>query len=239
MADFISRENMRKYAESIGILLDETALSRFNLYAEKLVDATKNVNLTRIVEPEEIVIRHFIDSLELLASCKIEDGTEICDIGTGGGFPGIPLLIVNPRIRLTMMDSTNKKLEFVRFMVHKLGLNANVVTSRAEDAGRVKLYREKFDLVTARAVAQLNVLCEYCIPLVKVGGRFAPLKARLTDEERENGIRAAEILGMKEESDRKYCIPDGSEREIIVFKKEKPTNGKYPRNMAQISKKPL
>lgn len=240
MDDFISWDLMREHsAPLLGRPLNDVAISRFNRYAECLVEATKSVNLTRIIEPDEIVIKHFIDSIALFKYCKLEDGMEVCDVGTGAGFPGLALLIANPRIKLTLMDSTNKKLEFVRFMVKELMLKADVVTARAEDAGKSKLYRERFDLVTARAVAQLNVIDEYCLPLLKVGGEFAPLKGRLSDEEKENGIRAAKTLGAEMHKDCKYNLPDGSERELVIFRKKAATIAKYPRNGAQISKKPL
>lgn len=236
---FISTEKMKMYSEAIGVPLDDTALSRFDRYAFYLVETNKVVNLTRITEPDEIIVKHFIDSLEIFKYCNIEEGMKACDVGTGAGFPGLPILIACPGIKMTLMDSTRKKLEFLRVAVRDLMLEADIVPMRAEDAARTGPFREQYDLVTARAVAQLNSLCEYCLPLVKVGGRFVSLKGKLTDEEKKNGIRAAEKLGARLESDSKYILPDGSERELLVFKKREKTKQSYPRSSAQISKNPL
>ena len=138
-----------------------------------------------------------------------------------------------------MIDSVNKKLDFIRFLLKELGLNGNVVTIRAEDAAKKPEYREKFDVVTSRAVAALNVLSEYSVPLVKVGGIFSPLKAVLSPEEAQRGLGAISNLGARVDARHKYSIPDGSEREIIIAKKISQTPTKYPRAYAQISKKPL
>lgn len=235
----ISKELLLTNCDKLGIRLDGTAVDRFDSYAVMLKDYNEKVNLTAITDPDGIVIRHFIDSLELIRFVKLEGGMKLCDVGTGAGFPGAALLIAEPGLRVTLFDSINKKLEFVRFLVKELGLEAEIVTVRAEEAGRKPEYREKFDVVTARAVAQLNQLSEYCIPLVKMNGVFAPLKAPLSDEERNDGKRAAGNLGCKLEKFERYTIPDGSEREVAVFRKIKSTAPVYPRNSAQIAKKPL
>lgn len=235
----ISKELLIKSCLSMGISIDEKAILRFDRYAELLIDYNKKVNLTAIKEPEDIVIKHFVDSLCLMKYVDIKDGMSLCDVGTGAGFPGCALLIANPSIKVTLVDSVNKKLEFLRMLVKELGLNAEIVTSRAEDIARNDSYREKFDIVTSRAVAQLNVLAEYSVPLVKVGGVFAPLKAVLSSNEAARGVRAVKMLGCEKISKNIYKIPDGSEREIIVFKKNSSTEIKYPRSFSQISKKPL
>ena len=236
---FISKELLLTECEAFGITLPEEAPERFDLYARRLVEYNDKVNLTAITAPDEIVCKHILDSLCLTRYAPLADGTKVCDVGTGAGFPGAALLIANPLLRVTMMDSVNKKLEFIRGALRELGLSADVVTIRAEEAGRQPAYREQFDVVTARAVASLSILSEFCVPLVRVGGVFAPLKAPLSAEEEQRGFGAAANLGAKTERKERYTLPDGSEREIVIFRKKAETNKKYPRNAAQISKKPL
>ena len=236
---FISKELLCSGCEAIGLTLDDTAIDRFDVYARQLVLYNEKVNLTAITTPDEIVVKHFVDSLCLAKYVSLTDGVKLCDVGTGAGFPGLALLIAAPLLRVTLMDAVNKKLDFLRALTAELGLSAQIVHIRAEDAGRNQTYRDAFDVVTARAVAQLNLLSEYCVPLVKVGGVFAPLKAPLGDEERQRGIGAAANLGAAKVQTERYTLPDGSEREILVFTKKTETNKKYPRKPTQIGKKPL
>lgn len=236
---FISKELLCSGCEAVGLTLDDTAIDRFDAYARQLVLYNEKVNLTAITAPDEIVNKHFADSLYLAKYVSLKDGMKLCDVGTGAGFPGMALLIATPLLRVTLMDAVNKKLDFLRSLTAELGLEAEIVHTRAEDAGHNAAYREAFDVVTARAVAQLNLLSEYCVPLVKVGGVFAPLKAPLSEEEWQRGAGAAANLGAAAERKERYVLPDGSEREIIVFRKKTETNKKYPRNPAQIGKKPL
>ena len=235
----ISKELLLKGCNELGINISDEAVDRLDTYARLLIDYNEKVNLTAITQPDDIVNKHFVDSLCLTKYVDLADGKKLCDVGTGAGFPGAVMLIYNPKLNITLFDSINKKLDFIRFLVKELGLEAEIVTTRAEDAGKNSLYREKFDIVTARAVASLNVLSEYCVPLVKTGGVFAPLKAVLTDEEEHKGLCAAGTLGAKMRRKEIYTIPDGSMREIIVFEKTSSTLPKFPRNAAQISKKPL
>lgn len=235
----ISEELLLKGCNDIGISLDKTAVERFDTYARLLREYNEKVNLTAITQSDDIVVKHFIDSLYLMKYVEIKDGTKLCDVGTGAGFPGAALLCAVPGLKATLFDSINKKLDFIRYLLKELDLSADVVTIRAEDAGKKPEYREKFDVVTARAVAQFNMISEYCIPLTKVGGVFAPLKAPLSQEEEQRGFCAAGNLGAKVTKKYHYSITDGSEREIIICKKIEPTNKKFPRNSAQISKKPL
>lgn len=236
---FISKELLTAGCENIGLTLDDKAIDRFDSYARLLVDYNEKVNLTAITAPDEIVNKHFVDSLYLAKFVDLRDGMKLCDVGTGAGFPGAALLTAFPTLRVTLFDSVNKKLEFLRLLVKELELTADIVTVRAEDAGKNPAYRETFDVVTARAVAQLNVLSEFCVPLVRSGGVFAPMKAPLSEEERRRGVGAAANLGATLEQDEPYAIPDGSEREVLIFRKKIATAGKYPRPFAQISKKPL
>ncbi|MBR3767670.1 MAG: 16S rRNA (guanine(527)-N(7))-methyltransferase RsmG [Clostridia bacterium] len=235
----ISKELLHKSCETLGIDITTDALDRFDKYAELLVDYNNKVNLTAITEPDDIVIKHFADSLCLKKFVELTPDKKLLDVGTGAGFPGAALLCSDPSLNITMIDSVNKKLDFIRFLVKELGLSAEIITIRAEDAAKKKEFREKFDIVTSRAVASLNVLAEYSLPLVKVGGIFAPLKAVLSPEEDQRGCGAIANLGGKIISKNIYTIPDGSEREIIIAKKISQTSPKYPRAFSQISKKPL
>lgn len=235
----ISKELLTAGCGAISLTLDEETVLRFDAYARQLILYNEKVNLTAITAPDEIVNKHFVDSLYLAKFVELRDGMRLCDVGTGAGFPGAALLTAFPKLRVTLFDSVNKKLEFIRGLVKELGLEAEIVTARAEEAGKNPAYRETFDVATARAVAQLNVLAEFCVPLVKQGGVFAPMKAPLSEEERKRGLGAAANLGAKLERDEHYAIPDGSEREVLVFKKTTATAGKYPRPYAQIAKKPL
>ena len=236
---FISKELLLSGCEDIGLALEDEAVSRFDAYARLLVEYNEKVNLTAITSPDEIVNKHFVDSLYLAKYVSMTDGLKLCDVGTGAGFPGAALLCAFPTLKVTLFDSVNKKLEFLRLLTGELGLPSDIVTMRAEDAGRDERYRGSFDVATARAVAQLNVLSEFCLPLVKTGGVFAPMKAPLTEEERQRGIGAAANLGGNHERDERYRIPGGAEREVLIFRKIVATPKKYPRPFAQISKKPL
>lgn len=235
----ISKELLLKSCNELGINISNDAVDRFDKYAELLVDYNEKVNLTAITAPDDIVIKHFADSLCLMKFVELSSEQRIIDVGTGAGFPGAALLCYDPTLNITMIDSVNKKLDFIRFLVKELGLSAEIVTIRAEDAAKKVEYREVFDVVTSRAVAALNVLAEYSVPLVKIGGVFAPLKAVLSAEEDARGCSAISNLGAKIVSKNKYSIPDGSEREIIIAKKISQTSPKFPRAFSQISKKPL
>ena len=226
-------------AEKIGITLDDTALSRFDKYAEMLVETNKTLNLTAITEPDEILYKHFIDSLTLLTVVNLEKGARVIDVGTGAGFPGVVLLIARPDINITLMDGTNKRLNFISEVLEETGLNAEILHMRAELAGKEPKYREKYDLVTARAVANMNTLSEYCLPFAKVGGIFAPMKAAKADEELENANNAVKMLGGHIKEVRHLNINNCGERCIIITEKISHTPPKYPRASAQIAKKPL
>ena len=236
---FISEELFRTGCAALGYSPDADTVLRFDAYARLLVDYNKKVNLTAITAPDEIVNKHFIDSLFLMKYVLMADGVSLCDVGTGAGFPGMALLCANPALQVTLMDSINKKLNYLRLLTVELGLSAEIVQIRAEDAGKQPQYRERFQIVTARAVAQLNVLSEYCVPLVRQNGVFVPMKAVLSAEELQRGVGAAAVLGAKNIKTERYTIPDGSERELIFFKKISTTSSRYPRHGSQISKKPL
>lgn len=234
----ISKELLFASCAEFGVQINDACADRLDLYAKLLIEYNEKVNLTAITQPDEIVRKHFADSLLLLRYVDIQKGTRYADIGTGGGFPGAVLLCAVPDAQAVLVDSINKKLDFIRFLLRELGLKGEVLTARAEELGRKGEYRETFDVVTARAVAQLNQLSEYCMPLVKVGGVFAPMKGKLEAEEQQRGFGAIANLGGKVEKNIELSL-DGAQRHIVVAKKISQTPTKYPRNQAQILKKPL
>ena len=236
---FISKELLEQSTALFHVKLTDEQILKFDTYAKDLVDYNQKVNLTAITDPDDIVIKHFSDSLALIKYAPDGLKGSLADVGTGAGFPGMPLLIACPDLKVTFFDAVNKKLDFIRFVINDLGLSADVIHSRAEDAGRAPECREKFDFVTARAVAQLRVLSEYCVPLVKVGGYFISMKGSISEEEKTYGFAALEKLESKVYDDIFYNIHNGDERNIIISKKLSHISPKYPRNMSQISKKPL
>ena len=226
-------------AEKLGISINDEQLSRFDLLSELLVDQNKTMNLTAITDPDGIAVKHFADSISVLSAADIPQGARILDVGTGAGFPGIPLLIMRPDIDLTMIDSTAKKLKYVENTVNELGLIATTLHTRAEEAGQSKEYRESFDFVCSRAVAALNVLCEYCLPFVKQNGLFIAMKGAKAQEEIDAAKSAIKTLGGKIVAEKSFTLSDGGERTLVVIKKISQVPPKYPRPSAQIAKKPL
>ncbi|NCC87516.1 MAG: 16S rRNA (guanine(527)-N(7))-methyltransferase RsmG [Clostridia bacterium] len=235
----ISKELLKNTALKNGIELDDLALDRFDKYAQLLIEWNKKINLTAITEPDEIVHKHFIDSLMLFNSIEIKDDTSIIDVGTGAGFPGVALLIANPNLEVTLLDGTKKKLNVIENILSELGLSATIVHSRAEEAGRLPEYREQFDVVTARAVSNLRDLSEYCLPFAKVGGVFAPLKAMGAKEDLESAKRAIKTLGGEFCKIQEFMLEGCGERNIIIVKKISQTSPIYPRPSAQIAKNSL
>ena len=226
-------------AEKLGISLTDEQLSLFEKLSELLVEQNKTMNLTAITDPDGIAVKHFADSISALSACEFVEKAKVLDVGTGAGFPSIPLLIARPDLEMTMIDSTAKKLRYVASTVETLGLSARVLHTRAEEAGQSKEYRESFDIVCSRAVAALNVLCEYCLPFVKVGGVFLAMKAAKVQEEIADAKNAIKTLGGKIVAEKSFTLSDGGERTIVVIKKISQVPSKYPRVSAQIAKKPL
>lgn len=235
----INKDLLKENAASLGIELDDEAVARFDRLAELLIEQNKTMNLTAITDPDEVVIKHFADSISLFKAVNPDNGAKILDLGTGAGFPGIPLLITRPDLNLTMVDSTAKKLRYVAQTVETLGLEAETLHARAEEAGQDPEYREQYDIVCSRAVAALNVLSEYCLPFVKVGGVFVAMKSAKAEEEIADAKKALGILGGKIIDKITFTLSDGGERTLIVIKKISQTSPKYPRVSAQIAKKPL
>ena len=226
-------------AEKLGISFTDEQLSLFGKLSELLVEQNKTMNLTAITDPDGIAVKHFADSISALSAYEFAEGAKVLDVGTGAGFPSIPLLIARPDLKMTMIDSTAKKLRYVASTVETLGLSAEVLHTRAEEAGQNKEYRETFDIVCSRAVAALNVLCEYCLPFVKVGGVFLAMKAAKVQEEIADAKNSIKTLGGKIVAEKSFTLSDGGERTIVVIKKISQVPSKYPRVSAQIAKKPL
>lgn len=217
----------------------EEQLAQFTRYYELLVETNKVMNLTAITEPEEVAVKHMVDSL--LAFEAAMAGKTLVDVGTGAGFPGVPLKIYCPSLKVTLVDSLGKRLRFLEQVISELGLKGiRCEHLRAEDAGHNKKHREQYDYVTARAVARLSVLSEYCLPLAKKGGQFIALKGSRFAEEIEEGEAAVKILGGKIISAEPVKLPgldDG--RAIIKIAKIKATPAQYPRKAGTPEKQPL
>lgn len=226
-------------AQKLGISLTDEQIELFDKLSDLLVEQNKTMNLTAITDPDGIAVKHFADSISALSAAEFTPKAKVLDVGTGAGFPSIPLLIARPDLEMTMIDSTAKKLRYVTQTVEALGLNAEVLHTRAEEAGQNKEYREKFDIVCSRAVAALNVLCEYCLPFVKVGGVFLAMKGAKAQEEIADAKNAIKTLGGKIIDEKSFTLSDGGERTIVVIKKISQVPPKYPRVSAQIAKKPL
>ena len=219
----IDREQMRMLAAGMGIDLDAGQLAAFDSYAQFLVEYNEKVNLTAITDPAEICEKHFLDSLLLLKAVDLPKGGSLVDVGTGAGFPAVPVKIVRPDLAVTLLDGLNKRIVFLEQLSAKLGQENRTIHARAEEAGRGEL-REIYDCATARAVADLRVLSEYCLPLVKVGGVFAALKGPTGKDEARAAGKGIELLGGRVEAIREYSLPDGSRREIVVVRKVKAGN---------------
>lgn len=233
------KEIIKNSFENFEIPLNDLQVDRFNVYLNLLVEWNQKFNLTAITDPQEIVIKHFLDSAALFKYVDLEKGASVIDVGTGAGFPGVVLKILRPDINMTLLDSLKKRLSFIEYLLSNLNLDSNIVHCRAEDGAKNKDLREKFDLVTSRAVAKMNVLCEYCMPYVKLGGIFCPLKGKNFFDELTCAEKAINILGGFIDSQNKFSLPGESERVVIVIKKTSSTQLIYPRASKKIMKNPL
>ncbi len=233
----ISKELFIDSLKPYNIELSDEKIEMFDKYASLLVEWNSKFNLTAIKDPDGIVVKHFVDSLTVLSENKLE-GTLI-DVGTGAGFPGLPLLIANDNLEVTFLDSTGKKIRFIETVLDELGLFANTVNLRAEEAARDEFLRESFDYATARAVSNLRDLSEYCLPFVKVGGKFISMKSAKTEEEITDAKEAIKVLGGEIEKVKSFELADCGERTLVFIKKVRHTPTKYPRNYSQIIKNPI
>ena len=223
-------------ASNLG--LTNQMITQFEEYAELLIDWNKKMNLTAITEPRQIAIKHFLDSLSLFSVYDVPQAAKVIDVGTGAGFPGVPLKIARPDIELTLLDSLQKRLFFLDALTIQIGLEVSLVHSRAEDGARKNLFREKFDVAVSRAVAHLNVLLEYCLPFVKVGGVFVALKGSRAQEEIYTAKNALQVLKAELVKVKNFKL-DEEERNIIVIRKTEVVDFLYPRSSAKIKRKPL
>ena len=230
----ILKDGMKKF----DIELTDVQLEKFKAYCQILLEWNKKFNLTAIKEPEEIAVKHFVDSCSILHYVNIKKNAKIIDVGTGAGFPGIPIKIIRDDIDVTLLDSLNKRVVFLNEVAEQLGLSVNTVHGRAEDLGRKEGYRESFDIAVSRAVAPLNVLSEYCIPLVRNGGKFISMKGPNVQEEIDTGKKGVKILGGRFNNVVQFKINDNS-RSIVIVDKISDTPFTYPRHGSKISKKPL
>ncbi|KRN00043.1 glucose inhibited division protein b [Lactobacillus taiwanensis DSM 21401] len=236
-------EIFAKELAKYGFELSDNQKGQFATYYNKLIEFNKKVNLTRITDEDEVYLKHFFDSITpLLEFPDLFKGEKtLCDVGAGAGFPSLPIKILCPNLRITIVDSLGKRLKFLDELVNDLDLDeVTLVHSRAEDAGQNKNLREKFDLVTGRAVARMSVLSEYCLPLTKVNGDLVALKGPKAQDELAEAKHAIEVLGGEVEDVKELTLPDSDdERTLIIVKKVKTTPKKYPRQAGTPNKKPL
>ena len=238
----IDKQLLTDCAAAYGVEITPTLAERLDIYARLLVEWNEKMNLTAITDPTGIVVKHFTDSL--LAAPLLPTGSfSLIDVGTGAGFPGMPLALLREDCRLTLLDSLNKRLVFLEAVCRELGLPATLIHARAEEGGRRPDLREQFDVSTARAVAALPTLCEYCLPFVKVGGCFIALKGPDADREQEAAARAVSLLGGKVAHKTTVTLQadtiEPMERQLIRIDKTRPTSSAYPRPSAKIAKRPL
>ncbi|WP_313892705.1 16S rRNA (guanine(527)-N(7))-methyltransferase RsmG [Psychrobacillus sp.] len=224
-----------------GIELTTKQTQQFRRYFELLVEWNEKMNLTAITDEPSVYLKHFFDSISASFYENFTDSFSVCDVGAGAGFPSIPLKICFPDLKVTIVDSLNKRIQFLTHLSKELELtNVHFVHARAEEFGQNNEYREKFDIVTARAVARLSVLSELCIPLVKVGGNFIAMKAASASDELKDAKKALQVLGSEKSAEYSFLLPiENSERTLYVFSKTKSTPKRYPRKPGIPNKTPI
>ena len=235
----ISKDLLKRNFDLFEWDYTEEVANRLDCYAQMLVEWNEKMNLTAITEPDDIVIKHFIDSLLFLNAVTLPDKAMLIDVGTGAGFPSLPVCIMRGDLRPTLLDSLNKRLLFLSELCRNIQIEAQFIHARAEEAGQKQEYREKYDIATARAVAHLRELAEYCLPFVKEGGTFVALKGYEIEEELEEAEYAISQMGGKIETVKKFELPGDNKRSIVVIRKFRHTPSKYPRITAKIKKYPL
>ena len=232
-------EKFERGLEELGISLSEEQIGQFLTYYEMIVEKNKVMNLTAITEFDDVIEKHFLDSLSLIKVCDLNRELSVMDMGTGAGFPGIPLKIAFPKLQVTLADSLNKRILFLQEVIDKLGLKGvEAIHARAEELGKNKSYREQYDLVVSRAVANLASLEEYCVPFVKIGGSFISYKSGEIEEEVANAKNATFLLGGKVKNVYKFDLYE-QKRSFVVIGKCKGTPKTYPRKAGTPTKTPL
>ncbi len=235
----IDKNLLNQQCLKYDIQLTNDQIDCLDKFADMLVEWNKKFNLTAITEPDQIVYKHFIDSLLVLKTIDLKKGASLADVGTGAGFPSTPISIVRRDVEVTQIDSLRKRVGFLQHVSDNFHLKIGTIHGRAEELGKKDEYREQFDYVTARAVAPLQKLAEYCLPLVKVGGFFMAMKGSEYEVEVDDSKKAIDVLGGQIEKIKNFELPDSSARNIILIKKISRTPTKYPRNSGKISKKPI
>lgn len=232
---------LKQGIEDFGIETNEKMLEDFEEYKELLVEWNQKMNLTGIEDEKEVFIKHFLDSVSAVTKGYIQNGMSLIDVGTGAGFPGMPLRICLPELKVTLLDSLNKRINFLQEVANKLSIeDIKFIHGRAEDFGKKEEYREQYDIATARAVAGLPVLMEFCVPFIKVGGYFVCLKGPNANLELEESKKAMEVLGVEYIEKIDIKLPEiDLNHNILIFKKVKNTPSKYPRKAGKVSKNPI
>jgi 16S rRNA (guanine527-N7)-methyltransferase len=229
--------NEMKSVEQLKKWIYEEKRQQFELFADLLIDYNQSVNLTAITQKEEIFVKHFLDSV--WGEYAFPQGADVIEIGSGGGFPSLPLKIVRPDLKFTLVESTAKKCEFLKLAIQKLGLEQmQVVNMRAEDGAKNVAFREHYDVACARAVARLNTLCEYCMPFVRVGGVFVAYKGNV-DEELKEAQNAVKVLGGRVKRTESFALEEAGLRTVVEIEKIRVTPAAYPRGQGKERKKPL
>lgn len=235
------RKAFEQKLDQLSIEMNDTAHQQFEEYYQQLVEWNKVMNLTAITDMDQVIEKHFVDSLSIINAIDLQSTHSLIDVGTGAGFPGIPIKIAFPHVNIVLLDSLNKRVTFLEYLIQKLDLdNIQAIHSRAEDAAKRADLRESFDISTSRAVANLSTLSEYCIPFTKKGGVFISYKSGNIDEELEQSKKAINILGGSIENHIKFQLPDSEiNRSFIVIRKNKSTDRKYPRKAGLPGRDPL
>lgn len=236
--------NEQQFIEALakkGIHLTDQQIQQFRTYFELLVEWNEKMNLTAITNQDDVYLKHFYDSISAAFYVDFSKPLTVCDVGAGAGFPSLPMKICFPEMRVTIVDSLNKRIQFLTHLSEQLGLtHVEFVHARAEEFGQNPKYREAFDVVTARAVARLSVLAELCVPLVKPGGEFVAMKAAAAEDELKDAKKALTVLGAQKKDHHSFTLPmEESERTIYVFSKVKTTPKKYPRKPGTPNKSPI
>ena len=234
-------DQFEKDLKSFNVELTELQIKQFLKYYELLVEWNEFMNLTAITEYEDVMKKHFVDSLSLIKAYDVSKSSTVIDVGTGAGFPGLALKIAYPNLKVTLLDSLNKRMNFLNYVIEQLGLeNVETVHGRAEDFAKPGKLREKFDVCVSRAVANLTSLSEYCLPFIKMGGKFISYKSEKMNEEMENAKKAISVLGGKYDRCEEFLLPESDIfRNLVVIKKVKETPKKYPRKAGLPTKEPI